>query len=74
MKVTTIGNRMIDGKIYVDAMCGRFPNHHFLLGADLVVREKGQAVATDAMSDAPAAGKWFDEQFFMLARNATPAR
>lgn len=42
-------------------------------GAEPVVREKGRVVATGAMSGAPAAGKWFDAQLFMLVRDATPA-
>jgi cellulose 1,4-beta-cellobiosidase len=147
-------NRMIDEETYVNAMRGRFPNHHFLIdtgrngwkaqaggvpiearahrgnwcnssnagigqrpsvepmagvdafvwikppgasdgtsdssqttpdaegkrydpmcGTGDVVRaySKGKAIPTDALSGAPAAGKWFDEQFFQLVRNATPA-
>lgn len=31
MNVTTIGNRMIDEKICVNAMRGRFQNQHFLI-------------------------------------------
>jgi cellulose 1,4-beta-cellobiosidase len=53
-----------EGKSF-DAMCGTAP----------VVRSysKGQAIPTDALSGAPAAGKWFDAHFFQLMRNATPA-
>lgn len=51
-----------EGKRF-DPMCGQ----------ESVVRKDGHSVPTDALSNAPAAGKWFESQFFMLVRNATPA-
>ncbi len=51
-----------EGKRF-DPMCGQ----------GSVVRQNGQSIVTDALNNAPAAGKWFDEHFFMLVRNATPA-
>jgi cellulose 1,4-beta-cellobiosidase len=53
-----------EGKRY-DAMCG----------ADPVERPyaPGKLIATDALQGAPPAGHWFEEQFFMLVKNATPA-
>jgi cellulose 1,4-beta-cellobiosidase len=53
-----------EGKSF-DGMCG---------GADVVRSySKGKAIPTDALTGAPAAGKWFDAHFFQLVRNATPA-
>ena len=53
-----------EGKRY-DPMCGPDP----------VARpySNGKAIATDALQGAPPAGHWFEEQFLMLVRNATPA-
>jgi cellulose 1,4-beta-cellobiosidase len=53
-----------EGKRY-DPMCG----------ADPVERPyaPGKVIATDALQGAPPAGHWFEEQFFMLVKNATPA-
>jgi cellulose 1,4-beta-cellobiosidase len=53
-----------EGKRY-DPMCG----------ADPVERPyaPGKLIATDALQGAPPAGHWFEEQFFMLVKNATPA-
>ncbi len=51
-----------EGKRF-DNMCGQEP----------VTRQSNKSITTDAMANAPHAGKWFPEQFQMLVQNATPA-
>jgi len=53
-----------EGKRY-DPMCGANPVER--------PYATGELIATDALQGAPPAGHWFEEQFFMLVRNATPA-
>ncbi len=52
-----------EGKRY-DPMCGQDPVEP--------PYAPGKLIPTDALSGAPAAGHWFESQFFMLVGNATP--
>lgn len=51
-----------EGKRY-DAMCGQRPT---------LRKISGDTVPTDALPNAPHAGRWFHEQFMMLVENAHP--
>ncbi len=53
-----------EGKRY-DPMCGPNPVERPYAA--------GKLIPTNALQGAPAAGHWFEDQFFMLVRNATPA-
>lgn len=53
-----------EGKSF-DKMCGT--------GAVERPYAPGKQIPTDALGGAPAAGKWFHEQFLMLVLNATPS-